>query len=239
MGKKKTLREQASDLADTLTPHVEHAREKAAPVLADAKAKAAPVLADARSKAAPVLADARDKATPYLSDARDKATPYLSEARDMAAPVLDRFTSEVLPVLTAALAAIDSATEDARTVTKERGKAVAAALKGEDPEPVKKRRGRRLLVILGLGGVAFALAKKLGKRQPTTNWQSAYSPPPTPTSAPAGGPVADGAHRAGAAEDTDDIGASDPAEAAADATDVPHDATTPDNPVTEVNLDKR
>jgi hypothetical protein len=153
--------------------------------------------------------------------------------------MLDRFTTEVLPVLTAALAALDSATEDARAVTRERGKAVAAALKGEEPEPVKKHRGRRLLVALGLGGVAFAIAKKLSSRQPTTNWQSSYSPPPAPTSAAAGGPVVDGAHRADTPGDTDDIGASDPAEAAADATDVPHGATTPDNPVTEVNLDKR
>jgi vacuolar-type H+-ATPase subunit H len=230
MGKKKTLRRHASELADTLAPHVENARDKAGPVLADARDKAAPLLADARDKAAPLLADARDKAAPYVSDARDKAAPLVSDARD-------RFTSDVLPVVTAALAAVDEATEDARSETKKRGKAVAAALKGDVEAPGKKHRIRKVLVALGLGGVGYALVKKFGSSQPTTNWQSSYTPPPAPTPPPAAGPVAtdSGTHRA---EQPDDVAASDPAEAASDAADVPHDATTPDNPATEVDVDK-
>ena len=71
-----------------------------------------------------------------------------------------------------------------------------------------------------------AVAKRLGRRQPTTNWQSSYTPPPAPTPPPAGGPLAGaglgatagtGAHRA----EADDTAASDPAEAASDAADVP------------------
>ena len=57
---------------------------------------------------------------------------------------------------------------------------------------------------------------------------------------PAGGPVAGagaGAHRADATPD--DSAASDPAEAASDATDVPHDATTPDKPVEEIDVSKK
>jgi vacuolar-type H+-ATPase subunit H len=255
MGKKKTLRDHASGLTDTLAPHVESAREKAGPVLADARDKAGPVLADARDKGGAYLADARDKAAPYLADARDKAAPYLADARDKAAPVLseardkaapyvsdakDKFTSDVLPVVTAALAAVDEATEDARAETKKRGKAVAAALKGEVEAPEKKHRVRSLLIVLGLGGIAFAVAKRLGRRQPTTSWQSSYTPPPAPVPPAAGGPVAGagtGAHRADA--EPDDTAASDPGEAASDATDVPHDASTPDNPVTEIDVDKK
>jgi len=224
MGKNKTLREQlreqASDLAGTLAPHVENARDKAVPVLTEA-----------RDKAVPVLTEARDKAAPYVSEARDKAAPYVSDARD-------RFSETVLPVLTAALASVDEATEDVRDETKKRGKAVAAALKGEIEAPKKKRRGWKLLVLLGLAGLGYAGYQKFGGKQPTTTWQSSYTPPPAPTPAPAGGPVAGaGAHRADA--EPDDTAASDPAEAASDATDVPHDATTPDTPVEEIDVTKQ
>jgi len=240
MGKKKTLREQvrhqASDLADTLAPRVEAAREKAGPVLAEAREKAAPVLAEAREKAAPVLAEAREKAAPFVSEARDKAAPLVSEARD-------KITTEMLPAVTAAIATLDEATHEAREESKKRGKAAVAALRGEVEAPKKKHRGRKLLILFGLGGLIFAVSRILGKRQPTTNWQSSYTPPPAPTPSPAGGPVADtatgttaGAHRA---DTGDDEAASDPAEAASDATDVPHDASTPDNPVEEVDVNKQ
>lgn len=224
MGKNKTLREQlreqASDLAGTLAPHVENARDKAVPVLTEA-----------RDKAVPVLTEARDKAAPYVAEARDKAAPYVSDARD-------RFSETVLPVLTAALASVDEATEDVRDETKKRSKAVAAALKGEIEAPKKKRRGWKLLVLLGLAGLGYAGYQKFGGKQPTTTWQSSYTPPPAPTPPPAGGPVAGvGAHRADA--EPDDTAASDPAEAASDATDVPHDATTPDTPVEEIDVTKK
>jgi vacuolar-type H+-ATPase subunit H len=230
MGTKKTrleqFREQAGELAGS-------ARDKAGPALAEARDKAVPVLADARDRAVPVLVDARDKAAPYVAEARDKAAPYVSDARD-------KFTETVLPALTAALASVDEATEDVRDETKKRGKAVAAALKGEVAVPEKKKhRGRKLLVLLGLSGLGYAAFKKFGSKQPTTNWQSSYTPPPAPTPSPAGGPVATGgvgAHRLDA--EADDTAASDPSEAASDAADVPHDATTPDNPVEEVDVNK-
>jgi vacuolar-type H+-ATPase subunit H len=228
IGKKKTLREQildqATDLAGT-------AREKAGPVLTEARDRAVPVLADARDRAVPVLVDARDKAAPYVSDARDKAAPYVSDARD-------RFNDVVLPVLTAALASVEDATEDVRGETKKRGKAVAAALKGEVEAPQKKHRGRTLLVLLGLSGLGYAAYKKFGAKQPTTSWQSSYTPPPAPAPTPAGGPVAGGGVGAHRAEGADDVAASDPGEAVSDAADVPHDATTPDNPVEDVDVSK-
>jgi vacuolar-type H+-ATPase subunit H len=228
IGKKKTLREQildqATDLAGT-------AREKAGPVLTEARDRAVPVLADARDRAVPVLVDARDKAAPYVSDARDKAAPYVSDARD-------RFNEAVLPVLTAALASVEEATEDVRGETKKRGKAVAAALKGEVEAPQKKHRGRTLLILLGLGGLGYAAFKKFGAKQPTTSWQSSYTPPPAPAPTPAGGPVAGGGVGAHRAEEADDVAASDPGEAVSDAADVPHDATTPDNPVEDVDVSK-
>jgi F0F1-type ATP synthase membrane subunit b/b' len=259
MGHQKTLRDHASELADTLTPRVEaartkaaplladardkaapvlaDAREKAAPVIADVRAKAAPVLVDARAKAAPVLADARAKAAPYISDARDKATPYISDARE-------RLATEVLPAVTAALATLDAATEEARHETVKRSKAVAAALKGEveAPKPKKRRGPLALLLLLTVGGAVFAVSRRLASRKPTTNWQSSYTPPPAPTAGTSSGPAAGvgvegGLHRA---EDApDDTAASDPAEAVSDATDIPHPATTPDDPVEDIHIDRQ
>jgi hypothetical protein len=227
-------------------PALADARSKAVPVLLDAKDRAVPVLVDARDRATPVLVMAREKAAPYFSDAIDKATPVLSSARDSAAPVLDkaapvlsdakdRFTAEVLPIVTAAISALESATEDARAEAGKRTKALATALKGEVAPPPKKHTGRNVLVALGLGGAAFAVVKRLTSKQPTTSWQSSYTPPPAPTPSSTGGPVTDvGAHRADTPTDT---AASDPGEAVADAAEVPHDATTPDNPATEIDVD--
>jgi F0F1-type ATP synthase membrane subunit b/b' len=261
MAHQKTLRDHASELAETLTPHVEAARTKAAPVLADAREKAAPVIADARGKAAPVIADVRAKAAPVLVDARAKAAPVIADARAKAAPVLadardkaapyvsdarERLATEVLPAVTAALATLDAATEEARHETVKRSKAVAAALKGEveAPQP-KRRRGRVVLLLLAVGGAIFAVSRKLSNRKPTTNWQSSYTPPPASPASPAAGTtgpaagvgVEGGLHRA---DDTaDDTAAAEPGEAVSDATEVPHTPTTPDNPVVEIDVDRQ
>jgi hypothetical protein len=198
------------ELTDRLGPSVEHAREVAAPLLADARSKAGPVLADARSKAGPVLAEAREKATPVVEGARDK------------------FNADVLPALVAAAAAANEATEDVRAETLRRGKATAAALKGEvaAPEPKKSHKLRNLLVILGLGAIVAAVAKKLSERESTTTWESSYTP-----STPAAG-----AHRG--EPDPTDVAGSSPDVAAADAAATPHPATTPDDPAETIDVRK-
>jgi vacuolar-type H+-ATPase subunit H len=230
--KKKNLRDHASDLADLVAPHVESAREKAGPALAEARGKAGPLLADAREKAAPLLAEAREKAAPLVSEAREKAAPYVTEAREKAGPALaearERFAAEVVPAVAAALASLDEATEEVRGETKRRGKAVAAALKGEIEAPKKTHKLRTTLVVLGLGGIAATVAKKLSDRKATTAWQSSYTPTPAAPS------TANGAHRADAAP-VDEGGAS-PDVAVADNAAEPHAATTPDNPAVEVDV---
>jgi hypothetical protein len=193
LAKSKNVRDHASELADQIAPHVETARKKAGPLLAEAKDKAGPLLAEARDKSGPVISDARD-----------------------------RLASDVLPRLNAALAAVEEATEDVRAEAKRRSKATAAAVKGEVDAPKKKHRLRSMLIVLGLGGLAAAVAKQLSDRQPSTAWQSAYTPPPAP-SAPA---------------HVDDEAAAAPDEAAADAARAPHTATTPENPAEEVHLKK-
>ena len=205
--KTKKMREHATDLADKIAPTVEGAREKASPLLADA-----------RDKVAPLVADARDKAGPALNDARE------------------RITTEVIPAITAALAAAGEATEDVRGETKKRGKAAVAALKGEVEAPTrKKHRFRNLMIVLGLGGIAAAVAKKLSDRQATTAWQSSYTP--TPAAATPDEDTSGGAHRADADVANDQGGAS-PDVAAADAAAAPHAATTPDNPAETIDVSK-
>ncbi len=205
--KSKNLRDHAedwaADLADRVGPRVETARDKAAPYLADARQKAGPVLTEARDKA-------RDKAGPAISDARQ------------------RLATEVLPMIAAAVAAADEATEEARTESKKRGKAAMAALKGDVEPPKKKHRLRKLLLVLGLGGLLAAVAKKLADRPATTTWQSAYTPTPDPEG---------GAHRA--EDEADDQGGSSPDVVAADNAAEPHATTTPDNPAETVDVSKK
>lgn len=201
MAKTKKMRDHASDLGT----------------------RAGATVAEAREKAAPLIADAREKAAPFVVEARDKAAPALHEARD-------RISSDVLPVLTAAVAAAGAATEDVRGETAKRGKAVAAALKGEVEAPKQTHKLRNLLVLLGLGGLVAFVVKKKSEREPTTAWQSSYTP--SPASAPGGG-----AHKA--AEPADDAGGASPDVAAADAAASPHPATTPDNPAETVDVSKQ
>ncbi len=237
----KTLRDHAQKVAHKLTPHLHSAREKAAPVLADAREKAGPMIAEARDKAAPYVAEAREKAAPYLAEARDKAGPALAEARDKAAPYVaearerasDRFHQDVLPALAAAVAAADEATAEHRAEAGRRGRAAAAALKGEVDAPAKKHRLRKIMTVLGLAGIAAAVTKALSDRQSTATWQSAYTPT-APTPAAPASPVTPAAPAAGA----DDTGAASPDEAIADAEETPHGATTPENPVEVVEVDE-
>ena len=215
MAKTKKMRDHASDLGS-----------RAGATVAEAREKAAPLIADARDRTAPFLADAKEKAAPLMAEAREKAAPALHEARD-------RLSSDVLPVLTAAVAAAGAATEDVREETAKRGKAVAAALKGEVEAPKETHKLRNLLVLLGLGGLIAFVVKKKSDREPTTAWQSSYTP--TPASATNSG--TGGAHKA--EEPADDAGGASPDVAAADAAATPHEATTPDNPAETVDVSKQ
>lgn len=194
--------------------------------------RAGATVAEAREKAAPLLADARDRTAPLLAEAREKAAPALHEARD-------KISTDVLPVLTAAVAAAGAATEDVRGETAKRGKAVAAALKGEVEAPRQSHKLRNLLVLLGLGGLVAFVVKKKSEREPTTAWQSSYTPTPAGTGAAGAGTAAGGAHKADDADDTaDDTAGASPDVAVADAAAAPHPATTPDNPAETVDVSK-
>lgn len=230
------MRAQADEVMDRLAPHMESARERTEPMVKEAKLRAA---------------EAREKAAPYVHEMREKTHPHVEGART-------KLATEVLPVLTAAVAAASEATEEVREEAKKRGSATAAALKGELGTPQKKEshKFRNFLILLGLGGIIAFVAKKLSDREASTAWQSSYTPSPaastgdTSSSAPsysaprvaAAGtqpevddtPVATAA--AAAAQARDEAGAG-PDEAAADASEHPHEATTPDNPAEETKVD--
>jgi hypothetical protein len=89
-------------------------------------------------------------------------------------------------------------------------------------------------VVLGLGGIVAAVAKKLSDREATTAWQSSYTPTPAAPASSAG------AHRADESADAaaNDQGGASPDVAAADAAAAPHAATTPDDPAEVIDVSK-
>jgi hypothetical protein len=206
--KSKKLRDHAedwaADLADRVGPRMEQAR-----------GKAAPYLADARQKAAPVLAEARDMA-------KEKTGPAVHDAKQ-------RLATDVLPMLVAAVTAVEEATDDVRKESAKRGKAAVAALKGDVEPPKKKHRLRKAVLALGLSGLLAWVAKKLADRPATTTWQSTYTPPSAPPTSEA---------RA-ADDEADDQGGSSPDVVAADNAAEPHATTTPDNPAETVDVSKK
>lgn len=187
---------------------------------------------DLKDQLSPHVESAVAKAGPALADAREKAAPYVAEAREKAK---DRWHTEVLPALTAAAAAADEATADYRQEAKRRGVATAAALKGEveAPKPKKKGRKRKALLLLALGGVAFAAVRKM-LSQDSQAWETSYQPTPA---APASSSPAAPAASSAPADAPADTAAATPGEALADAADEPHAATDPDQPATDVEID--
>jgi hypothetical protein len=233
------MRAQADEVRDRLVPHVDSARGKAEPMVKEAKLRAA---------------EARGKAAPYLAEVRDRTDPHVETAKA-------KFATEVLPLITAAVAAASEATEEAREEARKRGIATAAALKGEVEAPAKKQthKLRTLLILLGLGGLAAFVAKKMSDREASTAWQSSYTPTPASsagggasspgTTAPSGAPgvaatgsqdtddTPMGTAAAAAASRAHDEAGAGPDEAAADADEHPHTATTPDTPAEQVDVD--
>lgn len=127
---------------------VDELNERLAPALSTAREHLAPVLVDARERiggtvderVVPALHDAGERLAPVLATARVRAT---ETARDVGGRLVDR--------------AEPYAHEAAR-----RGGNALEALKGSEVAPVKKRRRfRSLLVVAGLGGLAYAAWKAL------------------------------------------------------------------------------
>jgi ElaB/YqjD/DUF883 family membrane-anchored ribosome-binding protein len=197
----KTLRDQVEDLAVRIQPHVENAIEQITPVLEDA-----------RERAGAAAGDAREKAAPYVSDARDK------------------IVKDVVPAVTAAVAAASEKAEPYADEARRRGRATAAAVKGEIDAPKKGSKVKKLVLFGGLAALGAFLYKMLKGDDNTPAWQSSYQPAPAPTPpTPAPSPTASA---------LDDASGASPDEAVADAVagEQVHEVTTPDSPVEETDV---
>jgi hypothetical protein len=208
---KKSLTDQASDLVEQMSPHVEAARER---IVNDYLPAAQTMLAEARDTAVEVAKDARDAA----QEAAVNAEKSTRKSRKRAAK---RAKSKARS-LAAAAAATPAAVAVAEKVR---------------PESKKPKRKKRVMVLLGLAGLGAFLFKKL-KGDSTSN-TSTYQPP-RPAPAPRPTPVADtlvattppappAEHFEPEPESTDQGGAFLD-EALADASEEPHKVTTPDHP---------
>lgn len=165
----------------------------------------------ARDRAVPLLVEARDRAVPMIEDARDRARPIIADGAAVAAEKATQVAD---------LAQQKAAESRDLAATK------VAEIKGEKPK--KGGRLRKVVLFGGLAAAAAFVASKLKGGQDASSWNSSYTPTPPPAPAapvPATEPEADDA--AGAM----------PGEALADATDEPHEATTPDDPAEEIAID--
>jgi len=225
--RKKSLLDQAAEYVESARGQMGSAVEQARESLVDLVEVGKPMLVDARVKAGPVLADARDRAVPLIHDARERATPIINDAiRDV------RTTAK--PYLTDAQSRLAETAAAARVLAD----AKVAQLKGE-PAPKKGGTLKKIAVLGAVATVVGLVAKKLQSGRSNDNWQTSYTPPPAPTGTvapaawmPAGVP---NGTVAGSAT-VDDVSGSTPDEALSDATDVPHVATTPDDPADVIDL---
>ncbi len=206
--RKQTLMDRASEFAESVLPQIESALESA---LESGKESAR----DAQAKAAPLIAQGRQVASEKAAEAAAYSTDKASTGAAYAA--------EKAPIVAALAAEKAAAGRDAAA-------ARVATLRGEEPEPKGGRLKKFLLFggLLALGGFVF---NKL-RGQTEDSWQSSYTPTPAP--APATPAAAPGGAHAGS---SDDGAGGTPGEAVADAAEEPHEATTPDDPATIIDVD--
>jgi hypothetical protein len=147
------------------------ARERVSPYAEKAVERGAAVAHAAVEKAGPVIDDALSKVGPATEHAAEKAR--------------ERFNDDLLPKVTAALATLAAAAEPVIEESSRRGKATAAALKGEIDVPKKSHKLRKVVLFLGFGALAAAAVKKL-LTPPEPAWQSTPTSGRDYSSAPAG-----------------------------------------------------
>lgn len=140
----KVVKAAVSDAPAQARGLVDELNERLVPALHTAREHLTPVLVDARGR----IGDTVDeRVVPALHDAGERLAPVLATARVKASDVGGRLVDRAEPY----------AHEAAR-----RGGNALEALRGSDVAPVKKKhRFRSLLVVAGLGGLAYAAWKAL------------------------------------------------------------------------------
>ncbi|GAA2100783.1 hypothetical protein GCM10009841_15920 [Microlunatus panaciterrae] len=156
----------AQSARDRVVPYAQQAAEAVTPYAHQAAERVAPLAHSAKQRSAKAAHDALDKYGPVLDDALDRVTPAVEAARH-------RVQDDLLPKLSEALEA--AASSAVAVEATKRGRATAAALKGELAVPEKKKKGRwvkRLAIVAAVGGLAALAAKKLlGNND--NEWQAA------------------------------------------------------------------
>ncbi|MGH3468965.1 MAG: DUF5324 family protein, partial [Thermocrispum sp.] len=193
------------------------------------KSRVQDIADQAVERVAPVFDEAKERLAPYVEEARTHASDtWIPAAHSAAHTAADTARStyhdRVEPQVGAAL----TVSEPYRQEAKRRGTAALAAAKGEIEAPAKKtHKLRNLMLLLGLGGIAFAVVRYF-KDDSALSWQSDYPAAVPDPSDPGAGATAEG--------DTDDAAAAAPDEALADADEHPHRPTDPDSPLERKDL---
>jgi hypothetical protein len=243
--RKKTLMDRAHDVAEQVA-------ETVIPALGTA-------LEQTKEKAVPALTDARDRALPLIAEGRAAAAEKaaLATERASASAALAAERAQLGAALAANQAAVGRTLAAAKIAELRREQVVEP-----EPEPGGGGKLKKLLLLSGLVALGALLFSKLrGKKD--DNWQSSYTPAPAPeassgssTAAGAGATVDEvlvPAPAVGAdplndpltdpltdpAAETDDVGGGAPGEAISDTVEEPRQPSTPDQPMTVVDIDEQ
>ena len=203
----------AAGVAAAAVPLAHQAYERAVPLATNAAAAAGPLAHQAYERAAPLAGQAVGAVAPYAQAAADRVAPLTEMATLRIAPVVaggaaaaqeaagkvgpalesarDRVSDELLPRVGTAISAA-AASPLAVEVVK-RGRATAAAARGELTLPEEKKSGswvKRVAVVAALTGIAALVVRKLLDSGQDSGWQAARPSTPTPAPAAAAAPSA-------------------------------------------------
>jgi hypothetical protein len=175
----------AHSAADRIAPLANQAVERVSPYAQQAVSKVSPYAQQAAERIGPIATSAKQRGARVAHDAVDKIAPVLDEALEWVPPAVEaargKVSGEIVPKISEALSAAAGAPVVVEAT--KRGKAVAAAARGELELPKEKKGGwlKWLIVAAGVAGVAVFLVRKfLGSRD--ADWQAArpttpYAPP--------------------------------------------------------------
>lgn len=233
----KNLIDHASDLVDSVTPHMDAARDK---IVEDYLPRAQGTVAGAVAGAREAMPVVQDAATRANLQAREVTIPAakqaFAQARDVAVP-----------------AAQDAYSAARSTAVPLAATALATAKQKVGRDKPKKSRRKRLLAalgVIGIGGVAFKLTRdKVHDPGPAyvpptpapdlnavPDQASAASPPPTEAIMTENKTPDESASVSTDPNAPDDPGGAGFGEALSDSEEHPHAATTPDAPAEKIDL---
>lgn len=165
------LRSAVHDARDSVQPAAESAIDKIGSATEQ-------LVSNVAASVVPALEDARDRVKPAVEDARDRLAPMVDDARDKLAPLAQQAVVE----------------------GRRRGRRAAERL-GVVEEPKKSHKLRKLLILLGLGGLAAFIYTKVTGKDADPVWTTSRdtaAAQPTDSSAPQ-----PGAHASGPADGSD------------------------------------